>query len=156
MEASQPEPVVFKSIIRSGEEADNVLKLTYCNIEFYQPDDEDHGCYLLKSHSDPFNPLQLYKSSMNKLLRNLDMAFKEMKKMEEEPLEEDALYDCGVINAHGKLVVQLGIKIFHGNPNLWLRLYGYNDKDQLIPTKFGVRFSPSDSLADIKAFINKK
>lgn len=156
METTTPAPVVFKSINRVPDEScDNVLKLTFCNIEFCKSE-SPYGYYLLAAHSDPFNHLKLYQSAMNKLNRNLELAFKEVAKMEQEQtFSDNELYDCGVINSHKKMEVHLVISTFKGCAHVWLRLYTKNDLDQIIPTKFGVRFSSKDDAEALGKFITQ-
>jgi hypothetical protein len=146
-------PIVFKSLALSEPvSSENTLNLTYCRIE-YEKTDAGYGQYALASNADPFNPLRLYQSAMNKLIRNLDLVFKEVAKMESKNLVDDELYDCGVINSHDKMEVRLVISIFKGMPHVWLRLYSKNDKHETIPTRFGVRFSSKDSLVELGNFI---
>jgi hypothetical protein len=148
-------PVVFKTIKRIEVSSDDALKLTHFNIEF-DNSETVYGHYLLASHSDPANPIKLYQSAMNRLLRNLNIAFEEVDKMEKEQrFGDNELYDCGIINSYEKMEVRLVISTSDGMAQVWLRLYTKNEDNQTIATKLGVQFSPQDNLAKLAKFVQQ-
>lgn len=153
-------PVVFKTIgraIASSVPAEDTLEFAYCNLEYCKPE-KGNGYFLLVNPSDPTHPLKLYRSAMVKLLRQLPIAFEEAASLEqqEEPLTDNDLYDCGIINSHETMNVRLVISTFHGHANIWLRLYSkLEGTNQIIPTKIAVRFSPNDSIAAMSEFVEK-
>jgi hypothetical protein len=153
MERAPPTPVVLKKLKRVEKAQENGLKLTFCNLEYHEADG-DNKFYLLTSHGDPFNPLKLYQSAMNKLVRNLYMAMEDARNLEADPdFEDNEHYDCGIINSHKNMCVQLVISTSDGSAHVWLRLYTFDENNNTIPTKFEVQFSQEDNLDALKAFV---
>lgn len=156
-----PTPVVFKSlgIASTGDETVSSLKLIHFKIDYRKPN-VGNGYYLLSSYSDPAHPLRLYPSAMDKLFRQLEFAFSEAKRLEEQqqPLEDNDHYDCGLINSYGTMNVRLVLSTFRGHVNIWLRLYTLGEENAILPTKTGVRFSQEEDVDAIASFIteNKK
>lgn len=154
-----PTPVVFKSISRAtnADVTKGSLAFVFFNLEYHQPE-VGNGYYLLINHSDPSHPLKLYQSAMNKLQRQLVVAFEEAQLLEQQqpPPPDNEYYDCGIINSHGTMSVHLVISTFQGRANIWLRLYGQGEKEgQNLPTKIGVRFSRNDDIEALNNFLNK-
>lgn len=153
-------PIVFKSLSKFGNDQEAIVKrslsLKFCDIEYYQPVSGANGYYLLSSHSDPVHPVKLYYSAMTKLKRQLEFAFAEANKLEQQPqdLTDNETYDCGIINKYDKMTVRLVLSTFHQRVNVWLRLYVLNEFNQIIPTKTAVRFSLEDDLSAIGDFIS--
>lgn len=148
-------PVVFKTLGRTEASTRDAIKLTHCNVE-YDKSGATYGCYLLASHSDIFNPIKLYQSAMNKLLRNLDIAFEEVQKMEQEQsFGDNEFYDCGIINSHDKMEVRLVITTNNGMAQVWLRLFTKNEDNQTVSTRLGVQFSPQDNRAKLAKFVQQ-
>lgn len=154
----KPSPVVFKTLARSNASlATKCIKLAFFTIEYYPGTTSTNGYYLLISDSDPSHPLRLYQPAMNKLIRQLDFAFKEADKMRgQQDLADNENYDCGIINSYGQMMVRLVLSTFHNHVNIWLRLYTLDENQECLPTKTGVRFSPKDDLAALAHFISGK
>lgn len=148
-------PIVFKSLGRTEASTKDALKLTFCNIEYFKFD-QPYGHYLLASHKDPFNPIKLYQSAMDKLPRNLSIAFDEALKMEQhQQFDDNEVYDCDVINSHGMMDVRLVICTSGGSAQVWLKIYTRDENNLSIPTKYGVQFSTQDNLNALTAFLQK-
>lgn len=164
METSEnkPTPVVFKTFTSASAAPGAVEshKLNHFTIEYHKTSGgkNNSNYYLLTSHSDPSHPLRLYQSAINKLDRQLAFAFEKASKLEQQqqPLEDNEHYDCGIINSYGKMEVRLVLSTFHQQINIWLRLYMLDDDNQHLPTRTAVRFSPQDDLAAFKKFIAGK
>jgi hypothetical protein len=154
-----PTPVVFKTLTRGefASVADKTYKFTFFTLEHHKANNGGRNdYYLLISDSDPAHPLRLYQPAMNRLQRQLDFAFKEANKLKGQHLEDNETYDCGIINSYGQMMVRLVLSTFRQHVNIWLRLYTLNEKQECLPTKTGVRFSPNDNLTDLANFISEK
>lgn len=154
----KPSPVVFKTLARDDSASvEKSLKLTFFTIDYYKAKEGgNNSYYLLISDSDPAHPLRLYQPAMNKLQRQLTFAFKQADKLREQDLADNDTYDCGIINSYGQMMVRLVLSTFQQNVNIWLRLYTLDEKQECLPTKTGVRFSPRDDLAALANFISGK
>lgn len=153
MDRAPPTPVVLKKLKRVKLAEEKGFKMTFCNLEHHK-EDEDKSYYLLASHADPSNPLKLYQSAMNKLVKNLFTAMEDAKKIEQDPdYQDNEHYQCEIINSHKNMTVQLVISTSNGCANVWLRLYTLDEDKQTIPTKFEVRFSPDDNLNALKTYV---
>jgi hypothetical protein len=146
-------PIVFKSLGRTEASAKDALKLTFCNIEYHKSN-QPYGHYLLASHEDPFNPIKLYQSAVEKLPRNLRIAFEEVQQQQDE-IGDNEVYDCGVINSHDKMDVRLVLIARQGSVQVWLKIYTRDENNVTTPTKYGVQFSTQDNLDALAAFFQK-
>ena len=141
--SNRPAPVVFKSFANSGsDKPPQKLKLIHFAIEYIETGDPKNNYYLLTSYSDPAHPLKLYQSAVEKLNRQLEFAVTKAQELEarEEPLIDNEHYDCGIINSYGKMNVRLVLSTFHGQANIWVRLYTLDEENQNLPTRTAVRF----------------
>jgi hypothetical protein len=91
---------------------------------------------------------------MDKLSRNLSIAFEEAVKM--QPFALNEYYDCGVINSYGKKDVRLVLVTFEGAVQVWLTIFTRDENNQVATTKYGVQFSTQDNLDALAAFLHEK
>jgi hypothetical protein len=162
MEPSKPNPVTFKSLANgafnaqlAGSEPIKTLTLKHMDIEYHQPD-KMAGYFLLVNHNDPANPVKLYSTGMKRLCNQLDFAFKEASNLAlQDPLPDDELYDCGIINRNDNMVVRLVLSTYKKQVFVWLRLYVLNETNEYLPTKRGVRFAISDDAQAISNFASE-
>lgn len=159
MEQSTTTPVTFKSLASNSLEDDSVakrtLQLQHFDLEYHKPANIS-GYYLLVNHSDTSNPIKLYQSSLNKLCKLLPLAFKEASKLETQGnVQDDELYNCGIINKYGNMTLRLVLSTFRERAFVWLRLYILSPENDCLPTKRGVRFSVQDDIQAIEDFISQ-
>lgn len=148
--------VVFKKLVNRGASLDvPTCKMTFFSVQFDNSAGQGKEYFLLVGDADPSRPIRLYKSGMSKLLKQLDFAFKELVKIEEQPMSEDANFDCGIINAYGNMTLRVVIAVFKNQASIWLRLYSLNEENQILPTKTAVRFSTQDDVAALQQFVEQ-
>lgn len=150
-----PNPVVFKSLSKT-EMSLKSHRMKCLTLEFHHPEDEKNGYYLLIADADPSRPIRLYGASMKKLKRQLVVAREEAKKLEQQQhLEENDHYDCGIIHSYSNMSIRLVLNVFEGKIYIWLRLYSTNENNEIIPTKTAVRFSQDDDIEAMGQFMSE-
>lgn len=123
---------------------------------YVSPDAEKGNFFELENYLHKDTPLRLYRNAMVTLCEKLPDAFKEAQRMEgTDEVPHDTLTEIGVINEFKNTRVILSVYNNRGAAHVWLRLFAKDEKDEIIPSTYAVKFSLADSIDQLKQFVIK-
>ena len=115
-----------------------------------------HGNYFkFINQKHPEKNLRLFRSAMLKLVKELPNAIVSAREMEMAGVEDGTSHEVATINSFNKTDIILYIQMYEGSSYIFLRMYREQDDGSKQPCKYGVQFSPMDSIETLTNFVNK-
>jgi hypothetical protein len=155
-------PVVFKSINSipdfEGRTPDQEYLCQHFTLNYYKPDLMGPGHYDLVSLNNSDNAIKLYQSGMRTLVKNLDQAFRAVRKLEsmKDNLDPNETFEVCILSSTKTVSTRLVLANFQNTISAFLKLYRKDDNGLIFLTSKSIRFSELDDTLALAEFIKGK